>query len=301
MSLVGNLAELGLGDILQIVSLGRKTGVLSICSAGRECTVFFRQGDVVSASLSDNPLSVSDPLFSIREQIENIIFSLFEWGEGTFRFQVMEFDALVASAGTDQMRFMLEQGLNPQFLALEGTRILDELRHNASKNSVRTFLEQSADDDVLHTDRWDASEVARQRSGYRLIMVDDDRPTLHTMYEALSEAGFNVEAFERTEDTLIRVDSLFRSGERPIVLIDLIMPKMDGSGVLGGLELLELLHNNFKELQLIIFRDYTYSEAEEAIRTLGYPIVAKPKSNELAVRAVVDRFVAAVTKEIILT
>ncbi|MDD2849312.1 MAG: DUF4388 domain-containing protein, partial [Desulfuromonadaceae bacterium] len=29
MSLVGNLEELGLGEILQIVSLSRKTGVLS--------------------------------------------------------------------------------------------------------------------------------------------------------------------------------------------------------------------------------------------------------------------------------
>ena len=52
MSLVGNLAELGLGEILQIVSLSRKTGVLSLHSQGRDGSIFFRKGLVVRADSS---------------------------------------------------------------------------------------------------------------------------------------------------------------------------------------------------------------------------------------------------------
>ena len=50
MSLVGNLEDLGLGEILQIVSLSRKSGVLTLCSRGREGNIVFRQGQVIRAT-----------------------------------------------------------------------------------------------------------------------------------------------------------------------------------------------------------------------------------------------------------
>ena len=52
MSLVGNLADLGLGEILQIVSLSRKSGVLTLQSRGRQGIVVFRFGQVVRATSS---------------------------------------------------------------------------------------------------------------------------------------------------------------------------------------------------------------------------------------------------------
>ena len=51
MSLVGNLEDLGLGEILQIVSLSRKSGVLSLFSRGREGKIVFRQGQVIRATI----------------------------------------------------------------------------------------------------------------------------------------------------------------------------------------------------------------------------------------------------------
>src|SRR6185369_6830396 len=49
MSLVGNLEDLGLGEILQIVSLSRKSGILALHSRGREGRVIFRNGMVTQA------------------------------------------------------------------------------------------------------------------------------------------------------------------------------------------------------------------------------------------------------------
>ena len=49
MSLVGNLEDLGLGEILQIVSLSRRSGVLSLESRGRQARVYFRNGKVIRA------------------------------------------------------------------------------------------------------------------------------------------------------------------------------------------------------------------------------------------------------------
>lgn len=52
MSLVGSLEDLGLGEILQIISLSSKSGILRIKSRGREGTIVFRLGQVIQATSS---------------------------------------------------------------------------------------------------------------------------------------------------------------------------------------------------------------------------------------------------------
>ena len=44
MSLVGSLEDLGLGDILQVISLSRKSGVLLLRSDRGEGRIIFRDG-----------------------------------------------------------------------------------------------------------------------------------------------------------------------------------------------------------------------------------------------------------------
>lgn len=56
MSLVDNLEELRLGELLQIVGLSRKTGVLSLSKFGWDGSVFFRQGQM-EKSLLERQLS----------------------------------------------------------------------------------------------------------------------------------------------------------------------------------------------------------------------------------------------------
>jgi CheY-like chemotaxis protein len=66
------------------------------------------------------------------------------------------------------------------------------------------------------------------------------RPWLEAVAEELQQ-WFDVSTLTRSEEALVKIDALFRSGSCPVVLVDLIMPKMDGTGVLGGLELIQLL------------------------------------------------------------
>ena len=131
-----------------------------------------------------------------------------------------------------------------------------------------------------------------------VVVVDDDGPTLRAVADRLTVAGFVVHAMTRSEDTLVKVDALCRAGEHPTVLIDLIMPKMDGSGVLGGVELLELLHANFKNLHLIIMTDYRHADAELKIHELGYSSLLKPRRAELDNQAIIKNFIAQVVHDI---
>jgi CheY-like chemotaxis protein len=340
MSLVGNLEELGLGEILQIVSLSRKTGVLSVSSRGGDGSVFFRQGQVVRAVSSAceqnlgevliqkevvDPAILSRALalqqengfhdclgailvnnFGIsqeivedisREQIKNVVFSLFTWTEGTFRFEVRKSVETVAGIKLDPQQFLLEQGLNPQYLAMEGARIHDEMLHAAEIGAAGAeSSEDSVDFAFDLVDASDAPVPASHLDRQPVVIVDDDGPTLQIVADGLTECGFVVHAVTRSEDALIKVDTLHRCGERPAVLVDLIMPKMDGSGVLGGIELLELLHNNFKDLQLMVMTDYYYAEAEKRILELGYPFIIKPRRVEISTPEIMGSFLGRITR-----
>ena len=55
MSLVGSLEDLSLGDILQIISLSQKSGVLSLQTKGNGGRIVFVDGLVRGASLNDGP------------------------------------------------------------------------------------------------------------------------------------------------------------------------------------------------------------------------------------------------------
>ncbi len=332
MSLVGNLEDLGLGEILQIVSLSRKTGVLSLHSRGREGKVVFRLGQVVRATSTSFQQSLGEILiqkgvidlailrkalalqqengfrerlgiilikkFGVAQevveevvcgQIENVVFSLFAWVEGDFEFEVRDDIETVDGTRMDPMQFMLDQGLNPQFLAMEGTRILDEKRHSGE-------AEEGPDADVdfdFHLVEDNAAEASTPTTERQpLVVVDDDGPTLQAISGGLRENGFDVHAMTRSEDTLIKVDTLFRSGVTPTILIDLIMPKMDGSGVLGGVELLELLYNNFKNLPIIVMSDYHHADAEKKVCDMGYPFIMKPRRIELDNTASIQDFIS---------
>jgi len=339
MSLEGNLEELGLGEILQIVSLSRKTGVLSLSSKGRDGSVFFRKGLVVRAVSSSYQQSLGDVLIQrgvidlatlrkglslqqengfrerlgmilaknfgvsqenieevVREQIENIVYSLFDWSEGTFKFVVQKSVETVDGTKMDPLQFMLDQGLNPQFLAMEGIRILDEKRQATGTGAADGDpSDGTANFDFYQQHGAEGSETHLHVVQQPVVIVDDDGPTLRIIADGLEGKDYVVHAMTRSEDTLIMVDSLHRDGGHPAVLIDLIMPKMDGSGVLGGLELLELLHNNFKDLHLIVMTDYHHAEAEQKISELGYPFVIKPRRVEINTPAIMDSFLTQIT------
>jgi CheY-like chemotaxis protein len=176
MSLVGNLADLGLGDIFQIVSLSRRSGTLQLTTPVESGEIVFRSGKVVAAYRSNSRASVGEGLleagviapttyqemlsaqkagkraldlfagFRVDKDalqgaldgiLKQVVYAMFEWAEGTFSFVLEEAPDIWRGFTLEGSRAVSDNGLNPQYLAIEGARLRDE---RAKEDTLSTFL-----------------------------------------------------------------------------------------------------------------------------------------------------------------
>lgn len=139
MSVAGNLADLTLTELLQTIALSRKSGVLEICSTDEVAWLGLREGGIVRVAVSDrevtrelalkaagvSPDAPSDEIEAcLWEAAVNCILALFEWREGDFTFEPDE-DPNEIWRGPEGLT--LPTSLSPEFLALEGARLEDEI------------------------------------------------------------------------------------------------------------------------------------------------------------------------------
>jgi CheY-like chemotaxis protein len=79
------------------------------------------------------------------------------------------------------------------------------------------------------------------------------------------------------------VEALASAGEPILVLSDLLMPRVDGGGLLGGIELLERVRRRFASLPFVLLADHLQEEAEGRARLLDVDFtIAKPRAAVLA-------------------
>jgi len=148
LSLTGNLEDLPLLDIIQIVSFSKKTGALSIRTEEGEGGIVFREGFVVCAFAADTapldrrfgamPVSQRDQV--IRSRIAIALEQLIRLREGQFSFSLAE--RTPSRLGAREIAFeMLSEGINPQELLLDLARGMDEDQRNSTAAVEASFAE----------------------------------------------------------------------------------------------------------------------------------------------------------------
>ncbi|HET9317384.1 MAG TPA: DUF4388 domain-containing protein [Vicinamibacteria bacterium] len=148
MSLTGNLEDLPLLDILQIVSFSKKTGHLTIRAAAGQGAIVFRDGLVVSAFTWDS--SPLDPRVRslapdrrdkfLRTRIELALEQLIRLREGQFSFSLSD-EPPQRVESRDIRDETLGTGINPQELLLDLARGMDEDRRNSTALLEASFAE----------------------------------------------------------------------------------------------------------------------------------------------------------------
>jgi CheY-like chemotaxis protein len=156
VSLTGNLEDLPLLDIIQIVSFSKKTGHLSILTKEGEGGIVFAEGLVVAAFAAEGPpldarfseLSPVQRAVVIRTRIEMALQQLVRLREGQFSFALADEPPL--TLGTrDLYAETLHTGINAQELLLDLARGLDEDRRHSTAAVEASFAEVPEPEEVV--------------------------------------------------------------------------------------------------------------------------------------------------------
>jgi len=105
MAIKGSLKEASLPDVLQLLSMGKKSGCLGLSFHDSFGSIYFDGGRICHAAIVNRPLDT-----------ENAVYTLFTWTSGTFNFE----PGVEPEEGAERV------SVDPQSLLLEGARRVDE-------------------------------------------------------------------------------------------------------------------------------------------------------------------------------
>jgi hypothetical protein len=292
MSLVGNLEDLSLGDIMQIIGLSQKSGVLALKGADGSGRIVFREGLVHGACVNGAPgdmrglvvgsglidATIFDDLAARAEQhglpieqtiavegglgleaiesalqtsVESVVLEMFSWPSGDFSFDVR------SELEPDDPQLCLAAGLNAQYLAMEGMRVLDERSRDGSESgSEATDAEPSAIDstpaaedpfdegppeieavaieepasavDVLvasvvsREDTHPSLESTQPTASTRMmpvVLIDPEVSVLEWVKNTIQDDFARIHVFQQAEQGLARIRQYLIRGELPVVLL----------------------------------------------------------------------------------
>jgi hypothetical protein len=138
VGLEGNLEDLPLLDILQVVAFSQKTGYLTLETPQGEAAVVFAAGQIVAARAWDSPppdpeaasLPEDERRMLICRRIETALARLTRVREGPFRFELTPEPPSIIG-GRDITAETLKDGINPEDLLLELMRSMEEDRRDS--------------------------------------------------------------------------------------------------------------------------------------------------------------------------
>jgi len=146
LALQGNLEDLPLLDIIQIVSFSKKTGYLRVRMEGGDGAIVFREGLVVSAFTTNSP--PADPRLAtlpaaardtaVRRRLGFALDELARLREGAFGFELT--DAVPPKVGQREIRLeTLAVGINPQEMLLALAQGMDDERAQSAAAVEASF------------------------------------------------------------------------------------------------------------------------------------------------------------------
>jgi CheY-like chemotaxis protein len=268
LSLNGNLEDIPLLDILQIIAFSQKTGYLTVQASGGEAALVFRDGLVVSAttpdSLPEDPrqaeLSEQKRGTLIRQRVEVALEQLIRLREGAFCFHLTAEPPLKVGSH-DISSLTLSQGIKPEELLLELARSMDEDRRDSValvESGLAEPLEEPGEAGTAEVEgagpalpeerspALDSPPVAvpdpppSDRHRIVLLLVDED-DLRQSLAKRLIDSDYQVVEAGQPSAAVRKARGLGDLGLPFTLIADRGMPASDGSSFNGGLEVVELL------------------------------------------------------------
>lgn len=109
------------------------------------------------------------------------------------------------------------------------------------------------------------------------LVVDDDAAIRETLHQLLEDEGYLV---EQAPDGVAALDALRTSKRRMVVLLDVMMPRLDGLGVLQAVTSDEALANRHRFVVMTASSSAITDSLTQLMRQVKAPALIKPFSIE---------------------
>ncbi len=301
MSLIGSLEDLALGDILQIVSLSRRSGILYLTKKGEEGKLVFSDGQIISASISSNPNNILGLLKNkgiLTEQLEKKMYDRIRFEEIEDPRSFLINSNVIDKEGIDEFiksyvtsiifnffewkegnfNFELSEAsdrnvlinayecylsvpINPQYVAMEAVRQIDEQKRAESTP-------------IAVTEEMDPKLMEMEE----IIILDPNTESQSFFKESLESRGLKITVMDDLRTLYNYLESIHDSPRFPLIVTELAIPKTKGEGMLGGLELLNWTIEKKLKIPIILLSSVNNEEVLKEAKMLGvYAYLKKPK------------------------
>jgi CheY-like chemotaxis protein len=334
LSLTGNLEDLPLLDIIQIVSFSKKTGHLTIRTVSGNGAIVFRDGAVVSAftwdSLPADPraasLAPAKRHALVRSRIEMALEQLIRLREGQFSFSLAD-EVPVAIGGRELVHETLETGINAQELLLDLARGIDEDRRDSSAALEASFAEPPEEPAAVAAAEEAAAgavepppplerpaeapppqpRAAPAGPARTLLLVDDEEDVRAILAERFRDAGYEVTEAEDPDMAMKAASALGRQGIPYVLVTDLGMPTSGGSSFQGGFEIVKRLWKMHQRPPVLMMTESVSGPLRARAKQMGVaalvfkPGLAKldPQQHEADLRAFAGKLAGDVLPRIV--
>lgn len=253
MHFSGQLEDLNLQDLLRVLGFSCNSGLLQLRSGSDSAELLFDEGRVVSAWQQSK-----EPQRFRRMDVVSLVRELFSWETGEYSF-LPGSPETVAEDFSGSLDACLDHGLRAEELLGEEEVRLPETREGAA---VVECAGASVGTDA-------SVAPARGPEVATILLADDDPAFAEPLLGAMAQQGLTARFYECGRDLLEAVQEAWSAQRRPLLIIDLIMPRLHGGGILGGLELLEQIHSLLGEQKCLMYSDYPCPEIAPRLQQLG--------------------------------
>jgi len=307
MSLIGSLEDLSLADILQIINLSQKSGVLAIRSDEGEGRIVFRGGLVRSAVVKGGPQDLRDVLVGgsfvsaeefaaaqasvgasgedigsalagastisqeridslRRETVEAAVVRMFSWRSGEFSFDLRSEDE------PGDPPIFLANGLNAQYLAMEGLRVQDESGRDLDAT-------EATGPDPVHEVAATPVSPDPATPPAPIVAIDPDLRALEWIKAVLGDLHPQIHVFQRSDLGLVRIRQYLARAELPLVLVSPSAPGDPLSGIRDNADFVRRLKHQSPRMTVF----WLYEEGTQHLSAAGEcdGVVTRPAPHQL--------------------
>jgi len=197
----------------------------------------------------------------IKLQIIDSVLSMLDWREAVYRFEeqdvfsnrdillspqdiIAESASYTKSLSPEVTVSKPEPEISPESPPLAAPDIQVDSKTEKLKEEIQSMITRV-------TDR------LRSMEPKQAVVLVEDETLLRTIFkDKLEDFGFSVSAVDAAQSAITELERLDTEGFFSVVVTDLVLPTISGKGVLGGLELVEYLRNNYPHIPLIMTTAY---------------------------------------------